>query len=98
MPITQEQLANRIASDLAYKILQEMDWATYVSYASSELTAQEKDKIVEAAQKGNNAPVGALLNRAVGRRVMNDAKAEADAMVANNSLSAVELNRWLGDG
>ncbi len=98
MPLTQEQLANRIASDLAHKILQALTWEDYVDFAASELTTQEKERVVEAAKKGNNGVAGSLLNQAVGRRIRNDAKVEADAMVLDNTLNGVELNRWLGDG
>ena len=98
MPISKKQLASKISSDLAHKILQEISWEDYLDFAGSELNPGEQTRIVQNAQKGNDKEVGQLFNRAVGRRIKALADAEADAMVADRTLTETEINRWLGDG
>lgn len=97
MPLTQQQLRDRIASDLMKKYQVELT-AVQLRDALVAMDTNERAALLDSIKRGNERAVGASIVRAVTDLLLSLAKTEADSIVADNSLNASELNRWLGDG
>ena len=89
---TQAEVSAKLTERLIHKQLAGLTWSDVVS-AFGSATQQEKDALVNGIKRRSDAKMGNAIARVMRRRILVSAKAEADAMVANNTLSLAEFER-----
>ncbi len=60
--------------------------------------APQRTRLVALLSSQQTLQVGEFLVRQVASHLKDLATTEADTIVSDNTLSAAEINRWLGDG
>jgi len=93
--MTRAQVIADIKSRLVNKRVSELVWGDITASVVA-LNAGQKQAIVTAFRSQDPQRVSRLLFRAVHNKVVADAQTEADAMMADDSLSLTELQRILG--
>jgi len=93
--MTRAQVIANIKSRLVNKRVSELVWGDITASVVA-LNAGQKQAIVTAFRSQDPQRVSRLLFRAVHNKVVADAQTEADAMMADDSLSLTELQRILG--
>lgn len=97
MPITQAEIRDRIATDLLKKYVNTLT-TQQVRDTLQGFTAPDGAQVVALIKKGNPAELGDFFLKKVLAHLKNLATTEAQSIVQDNTLSATEINRWLGDG
>ena len=95
MPLTQEQIKTRIVSSLLPKYRAELTWANLVTAVAGS-DAQDKADLVTALKNGNPLSAGRRMDALVKKWMTAQAGIEADAMLADGSLTLAELDRIYG--
>jgi hypothetical protein len=89
------ELSRLVYSRLRPKVVAESEWADIVS-AVQGMTAAQKAQIVRAAQRGDFEAVGKRIVVAFTSVLEARIATEANAILADGSLSAAEIERLLG--
>ncbi len=97
MPLTQAELKERIATDLLKKYVASLT-ISQVRDTLTNFSPTERQDLVNYIMQGAERALGKFLIGKVVAHLKIIATTEADAMVTDNTLTAAELNRWLGDG
>lgn len=94
MALTRDEIKARLAARLAPQYRDLLTWAQLVA-AVGAAGSGKKQEVLNAVKAGNARQVGDLLISLTGAYLKTLADADADAMIADDTLSLAELEKVL---